>query len=157
MVVKNIKITLSFRALLTLLTIIPITVTADVMVDPAWESRFQESEWVSLVRIESLNSLVNPSLSAESGLAVVQGYSYTLSVLQDWKSGSDDSVKLRVDLSDCPVLLALDNDYLVFASRNYRGQLQLQSCEHFVHAGEATPVVSLLNKLHSNDQAAIEH
>jgi hypothetical protein len=128
-----------------------------MVVDKAWEGRYQSAEWVSLVRIESLNSLINPSMSAESGAMAVQGYSYTLTVLQDWKSGSNNGDKLRVDLSDCPILLILDNDYLVFANRNYRGQLQLQSCQHFIHANDAVGVIGLLNELNPVNQAAAAH
>jgi hypothetical protein len=129
----------------------------ETALDPAWKTRYQEAEWVSLVRIESLNSLVNPSMSAESGAMAVQGYNYSVTVLQDWKAGSKDGDKLRVDLSDCPILLALDNDYLVFAKRNYRGQLQLKSCKHFVHATEAAAVIGFLNELNPVNRAAAAH
>ena len=120
--------------------------------DPKWQDKIEASEWVALVRVESVHSLVSPAMSHHSELTAVQGYNYTLSVLRDWKGSSgQNKSKLRIDLSDCPVLMVLDTDYVVFANTNYRGHWQLKSCQHFVPLSEAASLVSLLN----HDQNAI--
>jgi len=156
---KKIKKNLIIKLLAILF---PLGVAAETVVDEAWQQRLQQrlqqSEWVSLVHVESVQSLVNPALSGESRMVVVQGYSYSLSVLQQWKNvyadPDDGVIKMRVDLSDCPLLLALDNDYIVFANRNFRGGLQIRSCQHFIHGSEAAPVVTLLEQLHPSKQSA---
>ena len=144
-----------FFALPAVLTLLLASLTFaesnEKVLDPAWESHYQKAEWVGYVRVESIHSLLNQALSSESGLLAVQGYSYGVSVLQHWKSDSGEEGKLRVDLSDCPVLMALDSEYVVFASRNYRGQLQLYSCEHIVHASEAATGISWLDNLQTTE------
>ncbi len=148
---KTIKIRLPIKVLTLFvgMAICSVTSLAESVVKPldtAWVSRFERAEWVAMVRIEGVSSLVNQALSAESGMLAVQGYSYNLSVKHQWKANDESaSTKLRVDLSDCPILLTLDSEYLVFAKRNYRGQLQLESCDHVVHASEAGTVISWLN------------
>lgn len=119
----------------------------EASVEPHWKERLDASDWVSFVRIESIHSLVNPALSTESGMMAVQGYSYTLSVLNNWKGEAEKaSPKLRVDLSDCPILMVLDTDYVLFADKNYRGNWQLKSCEHFMPKSEAASLLSFLNQ-----------
>ena len=145
-----------------LVLVFPLTIFADTVDNEAgkaidseaWQQRFQRSEWVSLVRVESVQSLINPSLTSQSGMTAVQGYSYSLSVVQDWKAAKSDVVKLRVDLSDCPLLLALDNEYLVFASENYRGGLQIKQCDDLLHRNDAIPVMSLLESLKETQKSA---
>jgi len=87
----------------------------------------------------------------------VQGYSYSLSVQEGWKTSGDNPAKLRVDLSDCPVMYSLDSEYLVFAKRNYRGQMQLPSCDHIVHTSEGSAVIEWLHTQATNNQAATSH
>lgn len=121
----------------------------------AVEHRYHHSEWVSLVKVESVQSLINPTLSSYSGMTAVQGYSYSVSVVQDWKSGEKDPVKLRVDLSDCPLLLAIDNEYLVFARQNYRGGLQVSSCKDMVHRNDISAVLPVLEALKQSHLSAM--
>lgn len=121
----------------------------------ALEQRYQQSEWVSLVKIESVQSLISPTLSNQSGLTAIQGYSYSLSILEDWKMGSQEPFKLRVDLSDCPLLLAIDNDYLVFARTNYRGSLQVSSCKDMVHRNDVGSFLPLLESLKQNHLSSL--
>ena len=122
--------------------------------DPAWTERYEKADWVAMVRIESVASLVNPALSSESGMMVVQGYSYAMTVLQQWKSSAESPAKMQVDLSDCPLILGLDSDYVVFAARNYRNQLQLASCKHVLHSSEANSLISWLNAQSDSNQTA---
>ena len=152
---NKIKKALYFNVLCLLTALGANAETVPKPLDPAWEARFDKAEWVSLVHIESIHSLVNQSLSADAGMLAVQGYSYALTINQQWKTTNANLTKLRVDLSDCPLLLTLDGDYIVFARRNYRGQLQLDSCDNVVHATEAEAVINWLNNEKSERQAVV--
>lgn len=111
----------------------------------AWAEQFRRAEWVSRLRIEGIGSLINPSMSRTQLLAV-QGYRYTASVVRVWKGEQAGTISFQVDLSDCPQLLDVDQEYIVFGSTNYRGNLQSHSCKDLVSVDDAGQLPMVLDQ-----------
>jgi hypothetical protein len=108
----------------------------------AWERQYQRAEWVAGVQIESVSSLVNPSLSQNRFVAVV-GYRYTASVTRNWKGGQGGTIQFQVNLSDCGQLLEVDHEYIIFGTTSHRGNLRSLNCEDMIRLEESDqlPVV----------------
>jgi hypothetical protein len=119
--------------------------TAESTSSPEWATQYQRAEWVSAVRIESVGSLINPSLS-RAHLVAIQGYRYNASVLEDWKGKQEGRIRFEVDISDCHRLLTVNKEYVVFGHVNSRGHLQSYRCEDLVSLEEATALPGLLDE-----------
>lgn len=113
------------------------------------EETFNKAEWVSTVKIEDVRSLVNQAMSQTKTFFAVQGYRYSASVVQDWKGphAADETLKFRVDLSDCRDQLVVDNEYIVFGSSNHRNTLQVLSCDDLVSSENMEPLMEPLKEL----------
>ncbi|GAB1268635.1 hypothetical protein NBRC116493_18880 [Aurantivibrio infirmus] len=110
---------------------------------------FNKAEWVSTLKIEGVRSLVNQAMSQTKPYVAIQGYRYSASVLKDWKGSHtvDDTVKFRVDLTDCMDQLELDGEYVVFGTSNYRNSLQVFSCKDLISIEAMQPLMSPLTEL----------
>jgi hypothetical protein len=145
-----------FRTLLLcsgLLAIAP-SAKAEVAQTPQWANQYQRAEWVSRVRIESVGSLINPSLS-RNHLVAVQGYRYNASVVNDWKGGQKGDIRFQVDISDCHRLLTVDREYVVFGSINIRGGLQTYSCDDLISIEEAGSLLGFLDEYSRSSQQLV--
>lgn len=114
--------------------------------DGSWQSRYLQAGWVAKLRIEGVANLINPAMSRSQALAV-QGRRYNALVLQKWKGEAQGPIRFQVDLGDCAELLEVDTQYIVFGSRNYRGELQAYSCDDLIDVGEAQALPALLDEL----------
>lgn len=113
---------------------------------PALEEMFQKSEWVLRLHIEGVGQLVNPAMS-RNHLMAVQGYRYSASVLQSWKGEQSGTIRFQVELDDCPHILQVDREYIVFGSSNYHGVLETDSCEKIVAPEETDALLPQLERL----------
>lgn len=113
------------------------------------EETFSKAEWVSTVKIEDVRSLVNQAMSQTKSFFAIQGYRYSASVVQDWKGPhtAEDTLKFRVDLSDCRDQLVVDNEYIVFGSSNHRNILQVLSCDDLVSSENMALLMEPLKEL----------
>jgi len=147
----NIKIA-SVSVLLSCIVFLNIA-TADslqVQEKPAsLEETFNKAEWVSTVKIEDVRSLVNQAMSQTKSFFAVQGYRYSASVVRDWKGpyAAAETLKFRVDLTDCRDQLVVDNEYIVFGTSNYRDSLQVLSCDNLVASENMKPLMDPLAEL----------
>jgi len=114
----------------------------------SWQSRYQQADWVARLRIEGVANLINPAMSRNQALAV-QGRRYNALVLHKWKGEAEGPIRFQVDLGDCAELLEVDTQYIVFGSRNFRGELQAFSCEDLISVAEAQELPALLDELNS--------
>ena len=110
------------------------------------EERFHAAEWVSMVKIEGIGALINPTLSQSTNFTVMQAYSYSGSVLKDWKGGQPENIKFRVDLTDCKEALRRDGEYVVFGVINTRGGYQSMSCDDLIAAEDDASLIQTLDQ-----------
>lgn len=117
-----------------------------------WATQYAEAEWVSRVRIESIASLINPSMSRNRHLAV-QAYRYRASVVEQWKGGQSGTIRFEVELSNCSARLQVDREYIVFGTTDHRGGLEGHRCDVLISVEEAGPLPDILGQ-HSRKQGA---
>lgn len=113
---------------------------------PGWAEMFRDAEWVSRLHIEGVGQLVNPSLS-RNHLVAIQGYRYSASIVQSWKGDHSGTIRFQVALNDCPRVLQVDSEYIVFGSSDLRGTLESDSCDKIIALEEADPLLPQLEKL----------
>lgn len=118
------------------------------------EERFHTAEWVSMVKIESIGALINPTLSQSTNFTVMQAYSYSGSVLKDWKGAQPERIKFRVDLTDCKDALKRDGEYIVFGVINSRGAYQSMSCDDLIAYDQNEALLQTLDKFSLTQVAA---
>lgn len=118
-----------------------------------WEAQYQQADWIARLRIESVASLINPSMSRDQ-LVAVQGYRYQASVVDHWKGNSTEKLRFQVDLGDCPSRLDVDKEYIVFGAVNYRGDLQSYACADIISLEQAQDLPSLLDRIKASPQLA---
>ncbi|MCW8194304.1 hypothetical protein F6455_05865 [Proteobacteria bacterium 005FR1] len=139
------RLKLVVGAIVSFLGLTAINAAAESSPSPEWAKQYQRAEWVSRVRIESVGSLINPSLSGAKVVAI-QGYRYNASVVDGWKGEQGGRIRFRVDISDCHRQLAVDREYIVFGSTNHRGGLQSYSCDDLVSVDQAASLPGFLDQ-----------
>lgn len=97
---------------------------------------FENSEWVLRLHIEGIGQLVNPSMS-RNHLMAIHGYRYTASVLQSWKGDHKGTIRFQMKFNDCPQILEVDREYIVFGSSTFHGQLESDACEKIIALDDA--------------------
>ena len=110
------------------------------------EDRFRAAEWVSMVKIEGIGALINPTLSQSTNFTVVQAYSYSSAVLKDWKGTQPEQIKFRVDLTDCKEPLKREGEYVVFGVINNRGGYQSMSCDDLIFYNQDEALLQTLDQ-----------
>lgn len=111
------------------------------------EARFHQAEWVSLISVEGLGTLVNPSMTKAYRFSTVQAYNYLASVQKNWKGGQPESFKFRVDFTDCQQVLELDGEYIVFGVVNIYGKYQSMSCDDIIAFDSNASISARLDQL----------
>lgn len=137
--------------ILTLVGPIPLTAEVDTTekttgpAAPSWGEMFEKSEWVLRLNIEGIGQLVNPAMSRNQ-LMAVEGYRYSASVVHAWKGGHQGTIRFQVDFSDCPSILQVDREYIVFGSSNFHGVLESDNCDKIIALDEAQALLPELDK-----------
>lgn len=110
------------------------------------EERFNQAEWVSLVRVEGISTLINPMLSQANRFSAIEAFNYRAAVLKDWKGQQPASIKFRVDLTDCRQPLAAEGEYIVFGLVNLQGNYQSMSCDDIIAFDRESGVPASLDR-----------
>ncbi len=127
--------------------------TTDQGSSKALNERIEESSLVAQVKILHITDLINRAMTFDGALAV-QGQSYQVSSVRDWKredstEGSltrEQTLELRIDLQDCYRRLDVGKEYLVFAHHNEGREFQSYSCLDAIAIGAAQELVAELNQ-----------
>lgn len=118
---------------------------SDLPLDEAVSRRIAEAELVAKVRITSVHRMIDHALS-EPGMMAILGYVYSGVAEKVWKGESARLLAFRLTLDDCEEKLREGEQYLIFASADTEGRLQLTSCEAAVADGEAGNLLVQLDR-----------
>ncbi|MFI2809772.1 MULTISPECIES: hypothetical protein [Microbulbifer] len=108
-------------------------------------TRYQEAAFVAEVKIAGIHRDVDQALS-EPGMVAIKGYVYSAVSEQVWKGESNRLVAFRRGLDACEKKLQKGARYLIFASPDIYGRLQLHSCEAAVPESEAAPLLARMKE-----------
>lgn len=108
--------------------------------------RYSGADQVSLVKVSRVGNLVNPAMTSR-GMLAVEGLTYTVQVLKEWKGAGENNLTFRVDFNNCVNMLRKDEVYLVFSHQNDDGNLQAYNCDDLINAEAAEEVVAQLDDL----------
>lgn len=102
---------------------------------------FDSAALVAQVRIAEIHRERNEGLS-QPGITAVQGYIYAAETRKVWKGSAGETVAFRITLSDCHRKLEAGGEYLIFATHDGLGRLEVKSCEAVVPEAQWTPVLA---------------
>ncbi|WP_250460969.1 hypothetical protein [Microbulbifer litoralis] len=114
-------------------------------VDGELRQRFTEAELVAQVQIAGIHRDVDNALS-EPGMTAVLGYVYSAVSRQVWKGQANRLIAFRLGLDACDRKLEKGGTYLIFASPDSYGRLQLRNCEAAVPEAEAGALLAQLKE-----------
>lgn len=120
--------------------------TAQAAAKEALGARFAEAELVAQVQIAGIHRDVDNALS-EPGMTAILGYVYSAVSRQVWKGEANRLIAFRLGLQACDKKLEKGGSYLIFASADSFGRLQLRSCESAVPESEAGPLLAQLEEV----------
>ena len=107
--------------------------------------RFADAELVAQVQIAGVHRDVDNALS-EPGMVAILGYVYSAVSKQVWKGEANKLIAFRLGLDACDRKLKKGARYLIFASPDSYGRLQLRSCEAVIPEAEAASLLALLKQ-----------
>ncbi len=108
-------------------------------------ARYAEAELVAQVQITGIHRDVDNALS-EPGMVAISGYVYSAISHQVWKGKANRLIAFRLGLESCDRKLQKGARYLIFASPDSYGRLQLRSCDAAVAESEAAPLLARLKQ-----------
>lgn len=108
-------------------------------------TRFAEAELVAQVQIAGVHRDVDNALS-EAGMTAVLGYVYSAVSRQVWKGEANRLIAFRLGLQACDRKLKKGGSYLIFASPDSFGRLQLRSCDAAVPESDAGALLAQLEE-----------
>ncbi|MFC6631903.1 hypothetical protein [Microbulbifer taiwanensis] len=108
--------------------------------------RYTEAELVAQVQITGVHRDVDNALS-EPGMIALSGYVYSAVSRHVWKGQANRLVAFRLGLEYCDKKLEKGARYLIFASPDSFGRLQLRSCDAAVAESEADPLLARLREV----------
>ncbi|GAA5442531.1 hypothetical protein Misp06_00705 [Microbulbifer sp. NBRC 101763] len=109
------------------------------------EMRFTEAAVVAQVEVIGIHRDVDSALS-EPGVTAISGYVYSAVPEQIWKGAVADQITFRLGLEFCDTKLEKGERYLIFASLDSYGRLQLRSCDAAVVESDAEGLLAELNE-----------
>ncbi|SHE70018.1 hypothetical protein SAMN04487965_0463 [Microbulbifer donghaiensis] len=105
--------------------------------------RYAAAELVAQVQITGVHRDVDNALS-EPGMIAISGYVYSAVSRQVWKGEANRLIAFRLGLEACDKKLTKGESYLIFASPDSYGRLQLRGCDSAVAEPEATQLLARL-------------
>ncbi|MEX2961527.1 hypothetical protein [Microbulbifer sp. TYP-18] len=111
----------------------------------SFNKRFAAAELVAEVQVNSVHRDIDHALS-EPGMVAVLGYVYSAVSQRVWKGRAGELIAFRLGLTDCDKKLVQGSRYLIFASADSMGRLQLNSCDAAVPGDKAGPLLALLRE-----------
>lgn len=118
---------------------------AEAVAEDKLGTRFAEAELVAQVQIAGIHRDVDNALS-EAGMTAVLGYVYSAVSRQVWKGEANRLIAFRLGLQACDRKLRKGANYLIFASPDSFGRLQLRSCDAAVPESEAGALLAQLEE-----------
>lgn len=115
------------------------------LVHDSLSERFADAEVVAQVQIAGVHRDVDNALS-EPGMVAILGYVYSAVSKQVWKGEANKLIAFRLGLDACDRKLKRGARYLIFASPDSYGRLQLRSCEAVIPEAEAAPLLARLKQ-----------
>lgn len=109
-------------------------------------ARYQQATFVAEVQIAGIHRDVDRALS-EPGMVAIKGYVYSALSQRVWKGETSSLVAFRRGLDACAKKLQQGQRYLIFATPDVYGRLQLLSCEAAVPEAEAAPLLAQLEQV----------
>ncbi|BBM03171.1 hypothetical protein [Microbulbifer sp. GL-2] len=109
------------------------------------EIRFTEAVIVAQVEVIGIHRDIDSALS-EQGVTAISGYVYSAVPGQVWKGVVADQITFRLGLEYCDMKLEKGERYLIFASLDSYGRLQLRSCDAAVMESEAEELLAELRE-----------
>ena len=109
-------------------------------------ARYAKADEIAMVQINHVGNLVNPTLST-GGMLAVEAMVYVGEVKHAWKGRGRESMKFRVELSDCALSLRAQQVYLIFGRRSADDELLVSHCEDMVDSDAATALAVGLDNL----------
>ncbi|WP_323844537.1 hypothetical protein [Microbulbifer magnicolonia] len=107
--------------------------------------RYEQAELVAQVQVTGVHRDVDNALS-EPGMVAISGYVYSAVSRRVWKGEATRLVAFRRGLDKCEDKLKKGENYLIFASPDSYGRLQLLSCDAAVAESEAVNLLARLNQ-----------
>jgi len=107
--------------------------------------RYAAAALVAQVQIAGVHRDVDNALS-EPGMVAISGYVYSAVSHQVWKGEANRLIAFRLGLEYCDKKLRKGERYLIFASPDSYGRLQLRSCDAAVAESEAAPLLARLQQ-----------
>ncbi|WP_139304804.1 hypothetical protein [Microbulbifer marinus] len=98
------------------------------------------------MQITGVHRDIDNALS-EPGMVAISGYVYSAVSRQIWKGEANRLLAFRLGLEFCDKKLKKGESYLIFASPDSFGRLQLRSCEAAVAESEATNMLARLKDI----------
>ncbi|WP_346836530.1 hypothetical protein [Microbulbifer sp. SAOS-129_SWC] len=109
-------------------------------------ARYAAADLVAEVQIAGVHRDVDNALS-EPGMTAILGYVYSAVSRQVWKGEANRLIAFRLGLDACEIKLKKGGRYLIFASPDSFGRLQLHSCKAAVPESEAGPLVARIKQI----------
>ncbi|WP_193164470.1 hypothetical protein [Microbulbifer hainanensis] len=109
-------------------------------------ARYASAALVAQVQIAGIHRDVDSALS-EPGMVALLGYVYSAVSRQVWKGEANRLIAFRLGLDACDKKLVKGGRYLIFASPDSYGRLQLRSCDAAVPEAEAAPLLAQLKQI----------
>lgn len=109
-------------------------------------SRYAEAGLVARVQISGIHRDVDNALS-EPGMVAVRGYVYSAVSRQVWKGEATQMLAFRLGLEACQTKLQQGEHYIIFASPDTYGRLQLDSCEAAIPEADAPDMLAQLDRI----------
>ncbi|WP_141398460.1 MULTISPECIES: hypothetical protein [Microbulbifer] len=108
--------------------------------------RFAEAALVAQVQISGIHRDIDNALS-EPGMVAVRGYVYSAVSRRVWKGEVTQLLAFRLGLDACQNKLREGERYIIFASPDTYGRLQLASCEAAVPEVDAASMLAQLDRI----------
>jgi hypothetical protein len=115
--------------------------------DDSLGKRYYEAELVAQVQISGVHRLIDNALS-EPGMVAILGYVYSAVSQQVWKGEANKLIAFRLGLNACDKKLKRGEKYLIFATTDSLGRLQLAGCDSVVPETEVAPLLAKLNQFY---------
>ncbi|MCX2784565.1 hypothetical protein [Microbulbifer thermotolerans] len=125
--------------------IAPLFAAAQVENGDTLAERFAEAELVAQVQINAIHRDVDNALS-EPGMVAISGYVYSATSMRVWKGKADGLIAFRLGFESCDKKLEKGARYLIFASPDSKGRLQLRGCDAVMEESEAAPLLARLKQ-----------
>ncbi|WP_345549542.1 hypothetical protein [Microbulbifer aestuariivivens] len=109
-------------------------------------SLFEQAVLVAQVQVSGIHRDIDNALS-EPGMVAVSGYVYSAVSRRMWKGEAGKLLAFRLGLDACLEKLKQGERYIIFATPDSYGRLQLNSCEAAIPDVDAAALLAQLDRI----------